>query len=78
MRIALTAVAIASAALLSACGSVEYRDTNAAVDANPQCAIAPKPGELVAPWCKREQSANWELGGKDTPVDFTGGDGDED
>ena len=78
MRIALTAVAIASAALLSACASVEYRDTNAAVDANPQCALTEKPGELPAPWCKREQSANWELGGKDTPVDFTGGDGDGD
>jgi len=73
MRIALTAVAIASAALLSACGSVEYRDTNAAVDANPQCALTEKPGELPAPWCKREQSANWELGGEGKPVDFSGG-----
>ena len=65
------------ALLLSACGSVEYRDTNAAVDANPQCEISEKPGELVAPWCKREQSANWELGGGESkPVDF-GGDKDD-
>ena len=75
MRIALTAAAIAL--LLSAWGSVEYRDTNAAVDANPQCEISEKPGELVAPWCKREQSANWELGGGESkPVDF-GGDKDD-
>ena len=72
MRLAMTAAAVAL--LLTACGSVEYRDTNAAVDANPQCAINEKPGELVAPWCKREQSANWELGGgKGEPVDFSGG-----
>ena len=75
MRIALTVVAIALSS--SACGSVEYRDTNAAVDANPQCEISEKPGELVAPWCKREQSANWELGGGESkPVDF-GGDKDD-
>ena len=77
MRIALTAAAIVFALLLSACGSVEYRDTNAAVDANPQCEISETPGELVAPWCKREQSANWELGGGESkPVDF-GGDKDD-
>ena len=75
MRIALTIVAVA---LLSACGSVEDRDTNAAVDANPQCAITEKPGDLPAPWCKREQSANWDLGGEGKPVDFSGGDDDED
>ena len=78
MRIALIAAILACTALLTACGSVEYRDTNAAVDANPQCAHNVKPGELVAPWCKREQSANWDLGGEGKPVDFSGGDDDED
>ena len=71
MRIALIAIAVA---VLAGCGAVEYKDTNAAVDANPQCAATAKPGELVAPWCKREQSANWTLGGKDRPVDLGGKD----
>ncbi|MDQ2701649.1 MAG: hypothetical protein M3Y70_02300 [Pseudomonadota bacterium] len=70
MRIAL--IAVVATALLSACGSVEYKDTNAAVDANPQCVSEAGPDELPDPWCKRESSATWTIGGEGEPVDFSG------
>ncbi|MGO1069797.1 hypothetical protein [Lysobacter sp. CA199] len=43
------------AAALSACGGLEYRDTNAAVDARPECASGPlRPGETPPAWCERK------------------------
>jgi hypothetical protein len=66
-------IAIAATILLSACGTMGYKDTNAAVDANPSCdQSTPNPGEPVAPWCKREQSTTWTNDSKDKPVDFSG------
>ena len=63
------------AVLASACGSVEYKDTNAAVDARPECAGSdPRPGEPVEAWCKREQSATWSNRDTPEPVDFEGKD----
>jgi hypothetical protein len=62
---------IAATLLASACGSVEYKDTNAAVDANPECIGAEgRPGEAVAPWCKREMRADIKTGSKGEAIDF--------
>lgn len=64
------------ALLLGACGSVEYRDTNAAVDARPECAgfDDSQPGEPVPEWCERAQEARWSSDSDDEPIDF----GDDD
>ena len=66
-------LAIATIALLlGACGSVEYKDTNADVDRRPECDKSSQhPGDPVAPWCEREQSASWSTDSKDEPIDFT-------
>ncbi len=59
----------------SACGGVEYRDSNAAVDANPLCAGAPsQPGEPVSKDCERVREATWSSEDKDQgePLDFSG------
>ncbi len=57
------------------CGSVEYRDTNAAVNANPLCVSAPdQPNQPVAKDCVREQSATWRSERQDSKVDFSGKD----
>ena len=71
MRILSMSAIAASALLLGACGSVEYKDTNAEVDARPECEKGSlRPGETVPPWCEREQSATWGSDGKDAPIDF--------
>ncbi|TKR30203.1 hypothetical protein FCE95_08660 [Luteimonas gilva] len=68
---------IAATLLASACGSVEYKDTNAAVDANPACVGAEsRPGEAVAPWCKRELGAELKTERKSEKIDFKKKDGD--
>jgi hypothetical protein len=59
----------------SACGGVEYRDSNAAVDANPLCASAPnRPGEPVSVDCERTREATWssERSQQGEPLDFSG------
>lgn len=64
-------------ALLAAtgCGSVEYRDTNAALNANPLCVSEPdQPNQPVARDCTREQSATWRSERQDAKVDFSGKD----
>ncbi|HJR74307.1 MAG TPA: hypothetical protein VJ806_11785 [Luteimonas sp.] len=62
---------IAATLFASACGSVEYKDTNAAVDANPACVGAEsRPGEAVAPWCKREMGATIKTERKSEKIDF--------
>jgi hypothetical protein len=65
-------LAVATAALLlGACGSVDYRDTNADVDQRPECDKSSQhPGDVAAPWCTREQSATWSSDDKGEPVDF--------
>lgn len=63
--------ALALAAALSGCGSVEYRDTNAAVDARPECTSGPqRPGESPPAWCERKLEAKWGSDGDSEPVDF--------
>lgn len=59
----------------SACGGVEFKDTNAAVDANPLCIDAPnRPGEPVSKDCERTRESTWSSEDKDSsePIDFSG------
>lgn len=69
-------VLLAIALSASACSGVEYRDSNAAVDANPLCASAPsQPGEPISKDCERTREATWNSESKqqDKPLDFSGG-----
>jgi hypothetical protein len=62
---------VATTLLLGACGSVEYKDTNADVDKRPECVKGSlHPGETVPPWCERSQSATWSSDSKAEPIDF--------
>src|SRR5690606_11348032 len=68
-------VLLAIVVTASACGGVEYRDSNAAVDANPLCASAPsQPGEPMSKDCERVREATWSGEDKDQgePLDFSG------
>ena len=60
--------------LLAACGSVEYRDSNAAVDADPRCIGGEgQPGDAPPAWCAREASATWKPA-EGEKIDFKGDD----
>ena len=75
MRLIPAATLLVTALGLAACGTLGYEDTNAAVDARPECAgESTRPGEPVAPWCEREQAATWSSESESTPIDFTGKD----
>src|SRR3546814_1466353 len=68
-------VLLAIVVTASACGGVEYRDSNAAVDANPLCASVPsQPGEPVSQDCERTSEATWssESPQQGEPLDFSG------
>lgn len=72
MRLPVLLAIIVSA---SACGGVEYRDSNAAVDANPLCTSMPsQPGEPVSEECKRTSGVTWSSESEDQgePLDFSG------
>lgn len=67
------------ALMLGGCAGVDYYDTNAAVDARPECTGMghEKAGEPVPAWCEREQGASWSSGDDDKmEVDFSGNDED--
>lgn len=65
------AFSVLALALLAACSSYEYRDTNAAVDANPLCMSRPsQPGEPVSRDCERTTSGAWSTKRDRQPVDF--------
>ena len=73
-------VLVLSVLLLVGCGTVDYRDTTAAVDASPQCVGVEDdaPGAPVPDWCKREQTATWRMGDAPMPAPvFSGDDGDD-
>ncbi len=73
------AAALAIAVSAAACSGVDYRDSNAAVDANPLCASAPsQPGEPVSTDCERVREATWssEDSESEQPLDFSGKRGD--
>lgn len=71
MRMSACLLILSAAAALSACGGVEYRDNNAAIDARPECASGPlRPGETPPAWCDRKAEANWSSDRKGEKVDF--------
>ncbi len=73
----LRAIGLLLVPAIAACGSVEYKDTTAEVDANPLCvSAADQPNELVSEQCRREQGATWSSERKSEPVDFGGKDDD--
>jgi len=69
-------IPIVLALAASACGGMEYKDTNAAVDANPLCVSRPdRPGEPVAKECERKTETSWSSESNkksDEPIDFSG------
>lgn len=67
--------AFAAVLVLSACGGVHgYRDSNAAVDANPLCASrSDRPGEPVSRDCERVREGTWSSKPPPRPVDLRGG-----
>jgi hypothetical protein len=75
MRILLPIVLALAA---SACGGgMAYKDTNAAVDANPLCVNEPdRPGEpAVSQDCERKTETTWSSGDdkkQGEPIDFSG------
>lgn len=62
------------AVLVCGCAGTGYRDTNAQVDANPLCASRQdRPGEPVAPECRRTQEATMSSERTSSqPIDFSG------
>lgn len=62
---------LAAALSLAACGTMEYRDTNAAVDSNPLCVSRPdQPGEPVSRDCERYREGVWRSKSDTQPVEF--------
>jgi hypothetical protein len=74
MRLPAVALLALPALLASGCASVEYRDTNAAVDARPECAgsAETRPGEGVPGWCERSQEASWSNEAESAEIRFGG------
>jgi hypothetical protein len=61
------------ATTLAGCGSMEYKDTNAKVDADPLCASAPdRPGEPISARCKRETGVIYSSDKRSEPLDLSG------
>jgi hypothetical protein len=70
MRIA---VPLSLAMAIAGCSSMEYKDTNARVDADPLCASAPdRPGEPVSARCKRESGVIYSTDKPSEPLDLSG------
>ena len=65
---------------LAGCGTVEYRDTNAEVDARHQCIGVEdeNPRAAVPDWCKRESTATWTSREGVPAPDFGDDDSDDD
>jgi hypothetical protein len=66
------AIAIMLSLSCVACGgSVEYRASNAAVDADPLCVSRPdRPGEPTSRDCERSHEASWRSETRREPIDF--------
>lgn len=70
-RLPLLTVSLVLPLLVSACGSMEMRDTNAAVDADPLCASQPnQPNEPTAARCERKTEVTFERNSE--PLDLSG------
>ena len=64
-------LSLVSVAALSACGGLQYRDTNAAVDARPECVSGPlRPGESPPGWCERKVEAVRGSDSQSEKIDF--------
>ncbi len=65
---------IALVALTGACSSVEYNDTNAQVDARPECigTDSAHPGYKPPLGCERKTEATWSSDDKPEPLDLSG------
>jgi hypothetical protein len=72
MRILPLSLLSMSVLLAAGCGSVDYKDTNSAVDTNPLCTSQPdRPGEPVSKDCERSSSVNWNTKTEDDkPIEF--------
>ncbi|WP_242112761.1 hypothetical protein [Luteimonas aquatica] len=68
------AFALLIALAAAGCGTVQYEDTNAAVDANPLCTSQPdRPGEPVSRNCERRATGTWKSGSEESkPLDLSG------
>jgi hypothetical protein len=76
-RLSLLTLSLVLPVLVSACGSMEVRDTNAAVDADPLCASQPsQPNEPAAARCERKTGVTFER--KREPLDLSGKSGSDD
>jgi hypothetical protein len=76
-RLPLLTVSLILPVLVSACGSMEVRDTNAAVDADPLCASQPnQPNEPAGARCERKTEVKFER--KREPLDLSGKSGSDD
>lgn len=77
----LVALSLSLSLALAGCASrPSYYDTNAAVDARPECTGMgnEKTGEPVPAWCEREQGATWSTDDDDKmEVDFSGKNDDD-
>lgn len=64
----------ALAALTAACSSVEYHDTNAQVDARPECigTDSDQPGYKPPMGCERRTEATWSSDDTSEPLDLSG------
>lgn len=72
MRLFRSAPTLLPLLALAACSGVQYRDSTAAVDANPACVSRPdQPGEPVSAQCKREQTATWSSERTSKPLDLS-------
>jgi hypothetical protein len=70
-RLPLLTVTLVLPLLVSACGSMEMRDTNAAVDADPLCASQPnQPNEPAGARCERKTEVKFER--QREPLDLSG------
>ena len=70
-RQSLLTVTLVLPLLVTACGSMEVRDTNAAVDADPLCASQPnQPNEPTGARCERRTEVKFER--KREPLDLRG------
>ena len=64
-------VTLALPLFATACGSMQMRDTSAAVDADPLCASQPsQPNEPTAARCERRTEVKYER--KSEPLDLSG------
>lgn len=72
----IASVVVLSSSTLAGCASMESFDTNAAVDARPECAAQPdRPDQPLPSWCQRETGVRFSSERRSEPLDLSGKDG---